>query len=44
MPSLIVTPASLIYNWEYEFKQFSPSSNVLVIDGNVSERKEAIKI
>ncbi len=43
MPSLIVTPASLIYNWEYEFKQFSPSSNVLVIDGNVSERKEAIK-
>lgn len=42
-PSLIVTPASLIYNWEYEFKQFAPNSNVTVIDGNISERKEAIK-
>ena len=38
-PILVVTPASLIYNWKNEFSKFSPELRVAIIDGNPDERK-----
>ncbi|MBP1754863.1 MAG: hypothetical protein H6Q59_1261 [Firmicutes bacterium] len=40
---LIVCPTSLIYNWQDEFENFSPSVKALVITGSPSERQEAIE-
>ncbi len=36
--SLIVCPASLVYNWEEEFTSFAPGLRVKVIAGTKSER------
>lgn len=41
-PILIVSPKSLIYNWEHEFKKWNPSQEVQVIDGFKPQRNEAI--
>ncbi len=41
--SLIVTPASLVYNWQEEFKQFAPDMNTLVVSGTQSERGGLLK-
>lgn len=41
-PSLIVSPKSLIYNWQNEFKKWAPNINVKVISGNADERKDVI--
>ncbi|WP_167959161.1 SNF2 helicase associated domain-containing protein [Anaerosporobacter faecicola] len=41
--SLIVCPASLIYNWESECKQFAPELVVQVITGTVEERSTIIE-
>ncbi len=41
--SLIVCPASLIYNWECEFMKFAPSLRVLLITGNAAEREEKLR-
>lgn len=40
LPTLIITPASLVYNWKYEFEKFTTNSDVLVIDGQASKRQE----
>ena len=37
--SLVVCPMSLILNWQAEFKKFAPNISVLVMMGNVDERK-----
>ncbi len=37
-PVLIVTPASLMYNWQYELQRFAPELRVLLIDGSKAER------
>ena len=41
-PSLIVCPASLVYNWGAEFTKFAPSFNAVVVAGTKAERRTAI--
>ncbi len=41
--SLIVTPASLIYNWESEVHRFAPGLSVQIIAGTADERKQKIQ-
>ncbi|MBQ8136560.1 MAG: DEAD/DEAH box helicase, partial [Clostridia bacterium] len=41
--SLIVCPASLVYNWQAEFLRFAPQMDVRVISGNAQERKTLIE-
>ena len=38
--SIVVTPASLIYNWEKEIKRYAPGLNVTVLAGTPQMRKE----
>lgn len=42
-PSLIVTPASLVYNWQEEFARFAPKLSACAVVGNQLERKEIIE-
>lgn len=41
-PSLIVCPASLVYNWKKEMKRFAPSLVPVLVTGAAQERKEQI--
>ncbi|MBM7541539.1 DEAD/DEAH box helicase [Amphibacillus cookii] len=38
-PSLVIAPASLIYNWKYEFEKFAPTLAVEVVAGSKQERQ-----
>ena len=40
--TLIVCPASLVYNWENEIVRFAPELNAQVISGNQEERKKQL--
>lgn len=40
--TIIITPTSLIYNWESEFKKFGPSLKVKLIHGNKNSRIKEI--
>lgn len=42
-PALVVTPASLVYNWQEEFAQFAPQLRVGVIVGNQTQRQELLE-
>ncbi|NIK78960.1 superfamily II DNA or RNA helicase [Paenibacillus castaneae] len=37
-PALIVSPASLVYNWLNELKKFAPEIKAVIADGSKSER------
>lgn len=41
--SLIVCPASLVYNWENEFLTFAPGLRVLTMAGGQAEREESFE-
>ena len=41
-PSLIVCPASLVYNWLEEMQRFTPALKGMTITGSQSERKKRI--
>lgn len=41
-PNLVISPSSLIYNWEAEIRKFSPELKTLVVCGSKKERIEAI--
>lgn len=41
--ALIVTPASLVYNWQAEFEKFAPKLSVATITGTKSERERKLE-
>ena len=41
--SLIVCPASLVYNWAEEFRRFAPELTVCPVEGNQNERRGIIE-
>lgn len=42
LPSLVVCPTSLLYNWEAEVEKFAPYLKVLIVSGSKVEREEKI--
>ena len=42
-PALIITPASLVYNWESEIHRFAPSLTVCSITGTAIERQQLLQ-
>ncbi len=40
--TLVVCPASLVYNWYAEAQKFTPDMSVKIIAGSINERKEKI--
>ena len=40
---LIITPASLVFNWKNEFSLFAPSLPVIMVTGSADERREIIR-
>ncbi len=43
LPSLVVAPKSLLYNWKEEFAKFNPKQEVIVLSMGAKPREEAIK-
>lgn len=41
-PALIVAPASLVLNWEAEFKKFSPKTKAISVVGTKAQRRKLI--
>lgn len=42
LTSLIITPASLIYNWQEEFQKFAPELPLAVVAGTKKERRDLL--
>lgn len=38
LPSLVICPTSLVYNWQEEIRKFAPGFKIAVLDGNREER------
>ncbi|MDN6194926.1 MAG: DEAD/DEAH box helicase, partial [Atopostipes suicloacalis] len=37
---LVISPSSVVYNWQKEFSQFAPSIKTAIISGSIEEREE----
>ncbi len=42
-PSLVVCPASLVYNWVEEIRKFAPALPCTAVDGTLSRRKKLLE-
>ena len=42
-PSLVICPASLVYNWEEELRRFAPDLKCMVMSGSSPARKKRLK-
>lgn len=42
LPSLVVAPASVIYNWQAELQKFAPHLSVCILDGNKNKREKML--
>lgn len=42
-PAMIVSPASLVYNWRNELKKFAPEIRAVIADGTKAERSRMLK-
>ncbi|MDF2500249.1 MAG: Bacterial helicase associated [Anaerosporomusa subterranea] len=43
VPSLVIAPTSLLYNWQEEAAKFAPDLKVIVISGHQAERQERLQ-
>ncbi|MDU4960490.1 MAG: DEAD/DEAH box helicase [Sporomusaceae bacterium] len=43
VPSLVIAPTSLLYNWQEEAARFAPELNVVVVSGQQTERQEQLR-
>jgi SNF2 family DNA or RNA helicase len=43
LPSLVIAPTSLVYNWQQEVEKFAPALKVIIVDGNQVERQKQLK-
>jgi len=43
IPSLVIVPTSLVYNWQQEVQKFTPDLKVTIVSGNPNERQEQLK-
>ncbi len=43
IPSLVIVPTSLVYNWQQEVHKFAPDLKLTIVSGNPNERKEQLK-
>ncbi|MBU2700545.1 SNF2 family DNA or RNA helicase [Sporomusaceae bacterium BoRhaA] len=43
LPSLVIAPTSLVYNWQDEVLKFAPTLKLAVISGQPDERKKQLK-
>lgn len=42
LPSIVIAPSTLVYNWEREIQKFTPNLSVLSIEGNKDDRQKKI--
>lgn len=40
---IIITPASLVFNWSSEIERFAPALHVVTVTGNAAERQKVIR-